>query len=55
VSLVKEPTHNEKITERQLEFEVMVFADHSVMIFWQAMDQLYRADLPTERKLAVEY
>ena len=54
LNLVTQPMHKGKVTERQLQAEIMVFADHFVMTFWQAMDQLYRTDLPPERKLAFE-
>jgi hypothetical protein len=44
-----------RITERQLQAEVMAFADQYTMVYWQAMDQLHKSDLPPETKLAAEY
>lgn len=46
---------SEKVTERQLQTEIMVFADQFTMIFWQAMDEIHRSDLEPEKKLMVEY
>jgi hypothetical protein len=44
-----------KVTERQLQAEVMAFSDQYSMVIWQAMDELHRSDLPPDKKLAVEY
>ena len=46
---------SEKVTERQLQTEIMVFADQFTMIFWQAMDEIHRSELEPEKKLMAEY
>jgi len=44
-----------QITERQLQAEIMVFADQYTMVVWQAMDEIQRSGLAPGRKLQAEY
>ena len=44
-----------QITERQLQAEIVVFADQYTMVVWQAMDEIQRSGLAPERKLQAEY
>ncbi len=46
---------SQELNERQLQAEIMAFADQFTMVYWQAIDQVRQADLGPETKLAAEY